>query len=68
MMTSTLLGALIVPYLLRLALNRPVRTKLWLDVEDGLRPPPDQLLEQIRRLTGILRLWLTLRKAGHNHV
>ncbi|HEY1293868.1 MAG TPA: ThiF family adenylyltransferase [Chloroflexota bacterium] len=68
MMTSTLLGALVVPYLLRVALGRPVRRRLWLDVEQPLRPASQQVLELIGCLIGIVRLWSALRKARPSHV
>jgi hypothetical protein len=67
MMTSSLLGALVVPYLLHVALERRVRRRLWLDVEQPLRPRRHQLLEQVGRLVGIVRLWSALRKARPSH-
>ena len=67
MMTSTLLGALVVPYLLRVALGRPVRRRLWLDIEQQLRPARHQLLDQIGRLIGIVRLWSSLRITRPSH-
>ena len=67
MMTSSLLGALVVPYLLRVALDRRVRRRLWLDVEQPLRPRRHQLLELVGRLMWISRLWWALRKAQPSH-
>ncbi|MBV9547774.1 MAG: ThiF family adenylyltransferase [Chloroflexi bacterium] len=67
MMTSSLLGALVVPYLLRVALDRPVRRRLWLDVEQPLRPRHEQVRERIGRLLGMLRLWLLLRNERPKH-
>jgi hypothetical protein len=64
-MTSTLLGALVVPYLLRVALERPVRGSFWLDLEEPLRPAHDRALEHARRWVGLLRLWLALRNRPH---
>jgi hypothetical protein len=64
-MTSTLLGALVVPYLLRVALERPVRSSFWLDLEEPLRPGHDRALEHARRWVGLLRLWLALRNRPH---
>ena len=55
------LGALVVPYLLRVLLDRPVRTRLRVDLEDLIRPLPYTMLEQPRRWAGLAGLWWALR-------
>lgn len=60
-MTATLLGALIVPYLLRLLTERPVRTRVRVDLHDLLRPAAVKIGARLRRDVGLVGLWWRLR-------
>jgi hypothetical protein len=60
-MTSTLLGALIVPYVLRVLAGRPVRRRLRIDLDELVRPQPAALLKRLRELAGLPALWLRMR-------
>lgn len=60
-MTATLLGAIVVPYVLRVLAGRPVRGRLRVDLEDLVRPPLLTLLETARRDAALLPLWWRLR-------
>ena len=59
-MTSTLLGALVVPYVLRLLTGRPVRRRLRVDLYDLVRPGPQRSAERLRRIVGLMTLWWRL--------
>jgi molybdopterin-synthase adenylyltransferase len=60
-MTSTLLGALVVPYVLRLLGNQPVRRRVRMDLNDALRPISHRLIEWVRRVVELPGLWWDLR-------
>jgi molybdopterin-synthase adenylyltransferase len=60
-MTSNLLGALIVPYALRLLTGQPVRRRLRVDLHDLIRPAPQRAGERVRRIGGLAALWWRLR-------
>jgi molybdopterin-synthase adenylyltransferase len=60
-MTSTLLGALIVPYVLRLLTGRPVRRRLRADLYDLVRPADKRIGEGARRIVALAGLWWRLR-------
>ncbi|MDQ6885625.1 MAG: ThiF family adenylyltransferase [Candidatus Dormibacteraeota bacterium] len=60
-MTSTLLGALIVPYILRLLTGQPVRRRMRVDLYDLIRPMPQRAGERARRVAGLASLWWRLR-------
>jgi tRNA threonylcarbamoyladenosine dehydratase len=60
-MTSTLLGALVVPYVLRLLRGEPVRRRVRVDLNDLLRPSTHRWSELLRRLAELPRLWWDLR-------
>jgi hypothetical protein len=60
-MTSTLLGALVVPYVLRLLGNQPVRRKVRVDLNDALRPISHRLIEWARRIVELPGVWWDLR-------
>jgi len=60
-MTSTMLGALIVPGVVRLLGGRPTRSRLHLDVEDVWRPFGGRWVERARRAVGLARVWWRLR-------
>jgi hypothetical protein len=60
-MTSTLLGALVVPYVLRLLRSEPVRRRVRVDLGDVLRPTPHRWIERVRRISGLPSLWWDLR-------
>jgi hypothetical protein len=61
MMTSTQLGALVVPYVLRLLDGESVKRRVRVDVNDLVRPLPVRMRETIRRYFGLARLWWRLR-------
>lgn len=61
MMTSTQLGAIVVPYVLRLLDGEPVKRRLRVDVNDLVRPLPVRMHETIKRYFGLARLWWRLR-------
>jgi hypothetical protein len=67
MMTSTLLGALIVPYLVRVLLEQPVRRRLRVDLWEILKPLPVAILERQRRWAGLARLWWAFRRERSGH-
>jgi tRNA A37 threonylcarbamoyladenosine dehydratase len=60
-MTSTLLGALVVPTVLRLLNGKPVRGRVRVDLLDVLRPGPARWSARVRRFVGLVRLWWQLR-------
>jgi molybdopterin-synthase adenylyltransferase len=60
-MTSNLLGALIVPYALRLLTGRRVRRRMRVDLNDLVRPAGDRAGERLRRIGGLAALWWRLR-------
>ena len=60
-MTSTLLGALVVPYVLRLLCGQPVRRRMRVDLHDLVRPLPLRTGERARRVVGLAALWWRLR-------
>jgi hypothetical protein len=60
-MTSTLLGSLIVPYVLRLLMGKPVRPRMHVDLHDIIRPGGERIVEHGRRLVGLAALWWQLR-------
>jgi hypothetical protein len=60
-MTSTLLGALIVPYVLRLLRSEPVRRRVRVDLNDVLRPAGRRWAEWVRRTIRLPALWWDLR-------
>jgi hypothetical protein len=60
-MTSTLLGALVVPYLLRVLDGRPVKGRLRVDLYDLTRPTGARWGERLRRDLTLVVLWWRLR-------
>ena len=60
-MTSNLLGALIVPYTLRLLTGRPVRRRMRVDLYDLVRPAPQRAGARVRQIGGLAALWWRLR-------
>ena len=60
-MTSNLLGALIVPYALRLLTGRRVRRRMRLDLHDLVRPAPQRAGARVRQIGGLAALWWRLR-------
>lgn len=60
-MTSTLLGALVVPYVLRLLRSEPVRRRVRIDLNDVLRPARHRWIERLRRAFELPGLWWDLR-------
>jgi hypothetical protein len=60
-MTSTLLGALVVPTVVRLLGGRPVRGRIRVDLLDVLRPGALRWSARVRRFVGLGRLWWQLR-------
>jgi molybdopterin/thiamine biosynthesis adenylyltransferase len=60
-MTSTLLGALVVPYALRLLRSEPTRRRVRLDLNDVLRPPVHRWVERALRMLELPALWWHLR-------
>jgi hypothetical protein len=60
-MTSNLLGALIVPYALRLLMGQSVRPRMRLDLYDLVRPAPQRLGARLRQIGGLVTLWWRLR-------
>ena len=60
-MTSTLLGALIVPYVLRLLMGRRLRRRMAVDLYGLVRPGPHRVAERARRVAGLAALWWRLR-------
>jgi molybdopterin/thiamine biosynthesis adenylyltransferase len=60
-MTSALLGALIVPYVIRLLTGQPVRRRMRVDLYDLVRPAPQRIAERLRRTVGLASLWWRLR-------
>ena len=60
-MTSALLGALIVPYVIRLLTGQPVRRRMRVDLYDLVRPAPERIAERLRRTVGLASLWWRLR-------
>jgi hypothetical protein len=60
-MTSTLLGALVVPLLLRAIGGHTVRSRLRVDVEELVLPAGLALVERLRAVAGLPGLWWRLR-------
>ena len=60
-MTSNLLGALIVPYALRLLTGRRVRRRMRVDLYDLVRPAPQRVGARVRQIGGLAALWWRLR-------
>lgn len=60
-MTATLLGAIVVPYVLRVLTGRRVRRRLRLDLQDLVRPRSETLADDARRAVGLAALWWRLR-------
>jgi len=60
-MTSTLLGALVVPLLLRAIAGHKVRTRLRVDLEELVLPPGFAFVERLRAVAGLPGLWWRLR-------
>jgi hypothetical protein len=60
-MTSTMLGALVVPYVSRVLAGRPVKTRLRVDLHDLIRPTLWRLAERIRRTVELVGVWWRLR-------
>jgi hypothetical protein len=60
-MTSNLLGALIVPYALRLLTGRRVRRRMRVDLYDLVRPAPQRAGAWVRQISGLAALWWRLR-------
>jgi hypothetical protein len=60
-MTSNLLGALIVPYVLRLLTGQPVRRRMRVDLHDLVRPAPQRVGARVRQIGGLAALWWRLR-------
>ena len=60
-MTSTLLGALVVPYVARLLRGEPVRRQVRVDLNDVLRPSRHRWTERLRRIAAFPGLWWDLR-------
>lgn len=60
-MTSTLLGALIVPYVLRVLADAPVRRALRVDLDELVRPVPSAIAWRLRGLGGLAALWWRMR-------
>ena len=60
-MTSTLLGALIVPYVVRLLTGQPIRERMRVDLYDLIRPTGPRLVEHARRIGALASLWWQLR-------
>src|SRR6202011_2174990 len=56
-MTSTLLGVLIVPYILRLLTGQPVRRRMRVDLYDLIRPAPQRAGARARQVGGLAALW-----------
>jgi molybdopterin-synthase adenylyltransferase len=61
-MTSNLLGALIVPYALRLLTGQRVRRRMRVDLYDLIRPAPQRLGARLRQVGGLAALWWRLRE------
>ena len=59
-MTSTLLGALIVPYVLRLLTGRPVRRRMRVDLYELVRPAPQRAGARLQQIVGLAALWWRL--------
>jgi hypothetical protein len=60
-MTANLLGALIVPYVLRLLTGQPVRGRMRVDLYDLMRPTPQRVGARLRQIGGLAALWWRLR-------
>jgi hypothetical protein len=60
-MTSTLLGALVVPYLLQVLNDRPVKRRLRIDLYDLTRSGRARWAEKLRRDLSLIALWWRLR-------
>jgi tRNA threonylcarbamoyladenosine dehydratase len=60
-MTSTLLGALVVPCVLRLLRSDRIRRRVRVDLEDVLRPAWRRWVERARTLFALPKVWWDLR-------
>lgn len=60
-MTATLLGAIVVPYVLRVLTGQPVRRRMRVDLQDLVRPRRATVLDDCKRITGLALLWWHLR-------
>ncbi len=60
-MTSTLLGALVVPFVLRVLSGSPVRSPLRVDLDELVRPVPQALALRARTLLALPLLWWKMR-------
>jgi tRNA threonylcarbamoyladenosine dehydratase len=60
-MTSNLLGALIVPYALRLLTGQRVRRRMRVDLYDLVRPAPQRAAARVGQIGGLAALWWRLR-------
>jgi len=60
-MTSTQLGAIITPYVLRVLTGRAVRRRVRVDVDDLVRPGSEGAFDELRRGLGLAALWWRLR-------
>ena len=60
-MTSNLLGALIVPYVMRVLTAQAVRRRMRVDLYDLVRPAPQRVGARVRQIGGLVALWWRLR-------
>jgi tRNA threonylcarbamoyladenosine dehydratase len=60
-MTSTLLGALAVPYFIALVTGAPVRRKVRVDLNSTIRPWPAELKVQAARMVELAQTWWAYR-------
>lgn len=60
-MTSTLLGALVVPYVLRILRGEPVPRRLRVDLDELVRTRPERWAERARRLAALIPTWWRMR-------
>lgn len=60
-MTSTLLGALVVPYVLRVLRREAVPRRIRVDLDELVRTRPDRWVEEARRLLALIPAWWRMR-------
>lgn len=60
-MTSTLLGALVVPYALRILRGEAVPRRLRVDLDELVRPRPERVAERARRFAALIPTWWRMR-------
>jgi hypothetical protein len=60
-MTSNLLGAVIVPAVLRLLTGQPVRHRMRVDLYDLIRPAGHRAWARLQQIIGLAALWWRLR-------